>query len=257
MRIEEMEEGKGASSHDKEAEGQNTRVGNAEIESNGCKGKGEHETLIEMLRSLNMEVHSYKANNERLMREKSQINARVLQRLYQLQRQMKKGSNSRKEEEGRCHERRDYHGRVGYYRSARRAHGHHSPPYSERNFYASDDPVSSPEVSPVRHQRRKQEIDSLQGEMRNLKPPSFEGEREREDDVEAWFLGLRRYFQLHNYSSNLEAKIVSYHLHGKAAMWWDQLKQVEHINESRITWKQFKKYFQKEYLLEHLYDKKM
>jgi hypothetical protein len=30
--------------------------------------------------------------------------------------------------------------------------------------------------------------------MRKLKPPSFEGEREREDDVEAWLLGLRRYF---------------------------------------------------------------
>jgi hypothetical protein len=40
-------------------------------------------------------------------------------------------------------------------------------------------------------------------------------------------------------------------------MWWDQLKQVEHVNESRITWKKFKKYFQKEYLLENFYDKKM
>ena len=97
----------------------------------------------------------------------------------------------------------------------------------------------------------------MQGEMRKLKPPSFEGEREREDDVEAWLLGLRRYFQFHNYSSNLEARIVSYHLHRKVAMWWDQLKQVEHVNESRITWKQFKKYFQKEYLSEHFYDKKM
>jgi hypothetical protein len=61
-------------------------------------------------------------------------------------------------------------------------------------------------VSHVRHQRRRHELDSLQGELRKLKPPSFDGEREREDDVEAWFLGLRRYFQLHNYSSNLEAK---------------------------------------------------
>jgi hypothetical protein len=40
-------------------------------------------------------------------------------------------------------------------------------------------------------------------------------------------------------------------------MWWDQLKQVEHINENRITWKQFKKYFQKEYLSEHFYDNKI
>ena len=40
-------------------------------------------------------------------------------------------------------------------------------------------------------------------------------------------------------------------------MWWDQLKQVEHINEGRNTWKQFKTYFQKEYLSKNFYDKKM
>jgi hypothetical protein len=92
-------------------------------------------------------------------------------------------------------------------------------------------------VSPARQQGRKPEVDSLQGEVRKLKPPSFDGEREREDDVEAWFLGIMRYFQLHNYSSHLEAKISTYHLHGKDAMWWDPLKQLEHVNESRITWK--------------------
>ena len=90
-----------------------------------------------------------------------------------------------------------------------------------------------------------------------LNPPSFDGEREREDDVEAWLLGLQRYFQLHNYSSNLEDRIATYHLHGKDAVWWDQLKKVENVNESRITWKQFNKYFQKECLSEHFYDKKM
>jgi hypothetical protein len=90
-------------------------------------------------------------------------------------------------------------------------------------------------VSLVRHQRRKQEVDCFPRELRKLKPPSFEGEREREDDVEVWFLGLRRYFQLHNYSSNLEARIFTYHLHGKFAIWWDQLKKVGHVNESRIT----------------------
>jgi hypothetical protein len=39
MHIEEMEEGKGVSSHDKEVEGQNTRFGNEKTKSNGCKGK--------------------------------------------------------------------------------------------------------------------------------------------------------------------------------------------------------------------------
>jgi hypothetical protein len=88
-------------------------------------------------------------------------------------------------------------------------------------------------------------LDNFQGDLRKLKPPSFDAEREREYDVEAWFLGLMRYFQFHYYSSNIEAIIHTYHLHGKFSMWWDQLKQVEHINESRITCRQFKKYFQK------------
>jgi hypothetical protein len=82
-------------------------------------------------------VQSYKEDNERLMREKIQINARVLQSLNQLQRKMKKVSNSKQEEEGRFHERREDHGRIGYSGSSNRTHRHHSPPYSERNFYAS------------------------------------------------------------------------------------------------------------------------
>jgi hypothetical protein len=40
-------------------------------------------------------------------------------------------------------------------------------------------------VSPARHQRRRHELNSLQGELRKLKTPSFDGEREREDDVES------------------------------------------------------------------------
>jgi hypothetical protein len=49
-------------------------------------------------------------------------------------------------------------------------------------------------VSPIRHQRRIYELDSLQGELRKLKPPIFDGENKRGDDVEMWFLGIRKYF---------------------------------------------------------------
>jgi hypothetical protein len=171
-----------------------------------------------------------------------------MQNLNQLQRKKNNGSNSNQEEEGRCHGRRYDCTRTGYSKSARITHRNNSPPSSERRFYAYEDSISSLEVSPIRHQRRMHELDNLQEELRKLKPPSFDGERVREDDVEAWFLGLGRYFQLHNYSSNLEARISTYHLLGKYAMWWDQLNHVENINESRITWKQFKKYFHKEYL---------
>jgi hypothetical protein len=40
-------------------------------------------------------------------------------------------------------------------------------------------------------------------------------------------------------------------------MWWDQLKQSKHIDEKRVSWRQFKGYFQDKYLLEHYYERKM
>jgi hypothetical protein len=40
-------------------------------------------------------------------------------------------------------------------------------------------------------------------------------------------------------------------------MWWDQLVQVKHIKEKNVTWKEFKKYFEKKYLNKRYYDKKI
>jgi hypothetical protein len=209
------------------------------------------------VRSLKIEVQSYKEKNERLMREQNQINYQVMQILNQLHRKERNGSDLRQEKEEIFHERRGNYRRVSHSRSSSKNHRNHLPPYSARKFYAYEESISSLEVSHVRHQRRRNELESFQGDLRKLKSPSFDGEREREDDGEAWLLGLKRYFQLHNYSSNLEDKISTYYLYGKVVMWWVQLKQVEHINERRITWKKFKKYFQKEYLSDHFYHNKM
>jgi hypothetical protein len=80
------------------------------------------------------------------------------------------------------HEIIDNHKSVGHSKSDRRIHINHSPHYSTRKFHASEDSIISPELSPIRNQRRRHELDILQGEMRKIKPPSFDGEIEREYD---------------------------------------------------------------------------
>jgi hypothetical protein len=40
-------------------------------------------------------------------------------------------------------------------------------------------------------------------------------------------------------------------------MWWDQLKQAKHLDEKKVSWRQFKGYFQEKYLFEHYYERKM
>jgi hypothetical protein len=93
--------------------------------------------------------------------------------------------------------------------------------------------------------------------MNKIKPLTFDGEHRKDEDVETWLLGMRKYFQLYNDSSHDEGRITIDQLKGKASMWWDQLVQVQHIVEKSLTWREFKKYFEKKYLTERYYDKKM
>jgi hypothetical protein len=51
---------------------------------------------------------------------------------------------------------------------------------------------------------------------------------------------MRKYFPLHNYSTREEGRIVIYQLEGKASMWLDQFLQVQHIDEKKVTWREFK-----------------
>jgi hypothetical protein len=93
--------------------------------------------------------------------------------------------------------------------------------------------------------------------MNKIKPPTFDGENKKDEDAKTWLLGMRKYFQLHNYSSHVKVRIVIFQLKVKASMWWDQLVQVQHIKEKSVTWREFKKYFENKYLTKRYYDKKM
>jgi hypothetical protein len=120
---------------------------------------------------------------------------------------------------------------------------HHSPRHSTRRTRASSGPRSSPSVSHVRRQRRGPEENILQGELRKIKPQTFNGGHKKGEDDEAWLLEMKIYFQLHDYPSRVEARNATYHLQGKATMCWDQLKQAKKLDEKRISWRQFKGYF--------------
>ena len=93
--------------------------------------------------------------------------------------------------------------------------------------------------------------------MNKIKPPTFDGEHKKDEDAKTWLLDMRKYFQLHNYSSHAEGRISIYQLNGKASMWRDQLVQVQQIKEKSVTWREFKKYFEKKYLTKRYYDKKI
>jgi hypothetical protein len=52
----------------------------------------------------------------------------------------------------------------------------------------------------------------LQGELKKIKPPTFNGKYMKGEEVDAWLLEMKKYFQLHDYPSQVEDRISTYHL---------------------------------------------
>jgi hypothetical protein len=49
-------------------------------------------------------------------------------------------------------------------------------------------------MSPIKHQRRRHGSYILQGEMKKMKPPSFDGENKKGENEKEWLLVMRKYF---------------------------------------------------------------
>jgi hypothetical protein len=71
---------------------------------------------------------------------------------------------------------------------------HHSPRESTRRTHASLGPGSNPSVSHFRWKRRRLQICILQGELKNIKLQTLNGEHRKEEEVEALLLEMKKYF---------------------------------------------------------------
>ena len=106
------------------------------------------------------------------------------------------------------------------------------------------------------HPYRRSDRGYFPDEFKKAKPPTFDGEMKKPWDVEAWFLGSRKFFKLHDYSENMKARVVTFSLKGKAHIWWEDVKNVRCINEEYFSWSEFEKLFKKKYFSERYFDDK-
>ena len=118
-------------------------------------------------------------------------------------------------------------------------HHHHLLKHSFRKARSSSSPFL------FKNHKRRIGVDEIRGEMNKIKPPTFDGQHKKDENVEIQLLGMRKYFQLHNYSMQEEGRNFIYQLKGKASMWWDQYVKTQHIDENKVTWMEFKRCFQK------------
>jgi hypothetical protein len=230
-----------------EREGKDVNLGVEGSNSNGHGKEMDKEGhMMKIIEGLQREAKERRADSRKLMKvrdRQGELNLKFLKSLERIEKKLEKGRDS-----GTTESRRN-HGRRSRSRSGSRHHSR-SQKHSDRETHSSSSP------SPTRkHQKSGRE--ELKGEMNKIKPPTFDGEHKKEEDAETWLLGMKKYFQLQNYSARAEGRIAMYQLKGKASMWWDQFVQVQHIREKEVTWKEFKRYFEKKYLTKRYYDRKM
>jgi hypothetical protein len=230
-----------------EREGKDVNVGVEGSNSNGHgKEMDKEEHMMQLIERLQKDAQARLADSRKLMKiqdRQGEFNLKMLKSLERIEKKLEKERDSSTTESRRTHRRRSRS------RSGSR-HLSRSQRHSDSKTHSSSSP------SPTR-KHRKSGREELKGEMNKIKPPTFDGEHKKEEDAETWLLGMKKYFQLQNYSAHAEGRIAMYQLKGKASMWWDQFVQVQHIREKEVTWKEFKRYFEKKYLTKRYYDRKM
>ena len=68
---------------------------------------------------------------------------------------------------------------------------------------------------------------------------------------------MSKYFQVHNYSSEMNARLSIYNFNGKVARWWRDLEHTKKDELKEIRWDTFKKNFQEKYMSERFLDRKV
>lgn len=93
-------------------------------------------------------------------------------------------------------------------------------------------------------------------DFKKARPPTFDGDVKKLEDEEAWLLGMKKFFELHDHIHNMNSKIVIFNLKGKVDIWCEDVKCVTGITTKELIWHEFKRLFRKKYLPKRYYDGK-
>ena len=101
---------------------------------------------------------------------------------------------------------------------------------------SSDSKESSGDTSSSSHKRkrRRHHRDHSRDEFKKAKPPTFDGEIKTRQEAEAWLIGIKKYFQVKDYSGNMNARVAIFNMNGTEYIWWEHFKQVKKISERRL-----------------------
>ena len=87
----------------------------------------------------------------------------------------------------------------------------------QRNYHTTSD---SSDDNMYTKKRKYKPYEEISREFKKIKSLTFNGEIEKGEEAESWLSGMKKYFQIYNYSNQLKARMAIYNLSGKADIWW-------------------------------------
>ena len=159
--------------------------------------------LLQTIKDLKTEMESVKKENERILKVQEELN-QILMEKFQTERR-----STRSESEDVIHQRRSKKMKLAKNESSSSSEG-----FDERQRCHTTSDSSEAELYDRRKKHRPYE--EISGEFKKIKPPTFNGEIEKGEEAESWLSGMRKYFQIYNYSNQLKARMAIYNLSGKA-----------------------------------------
>ena len=91
----------------------------------------------------------------------------------------------------------------------------------------SEGPTRDSSSSSHGNERKRRYKNHSRDEFKKAMPPTFNGEIKNGQEVEAWLLGIRKYFQVQDYSGNMKARVAIFNLTGRKSIWWEHFRQVK------------------------------
>ena len=167
------------------------RAGNDDTESNGRIFQDTPPDFVATMRSLRVDLQSFREDNERMLKAKedqNQINAAILQSLTDIQGQINSGHHTTNPKRSRSSARGDFRKRSLV--SRRDSRDRRNAPECPTNGSSDSEKPSGDSSSPSRrNQRRRRYKNNSRDEFKKSRPPTFNGEVKTGQEAGHGFLG--------------------------------------------------------------------
>lgn len=86
------------------------------------------------------------------------------------------------------------------------------------------------------HPYRRSDRGYFLDEFKKEKPPTFDADLRNPEDLKPWLLGMNKFFELHEYTENMKARIDIFSLKGKVDILWEDVNEDRDIRTKELSW---------------------